>query len=101
MRLEPAVPEKVLAAIRAPFLEAGATRLDAPVLQPLGLLLDLAGEALRERLLVVQGDGGEELALRPDFTIPAAWMVDEMESRITCNIERKSASAKPVSGTHA
>jgi ATP phosphoribosyltransferase regulatory subunit len=71
MRLEPPVPEKALAAIRAPFLEASPTPLDAPVLQPLGLLLDQAGEALRERLFVVQGDTGQELALRPDFTIPA------------------------------
>jgi ATP phosphoribosyltransferase regulatory subunit len=64
-------PSAVLAAVRAPFIEAEATTLDAPILQPLGLLLDLAGEALRERLFVVQGEGGEEAALRPDFTIPA------------------------------
>jgi len=42
------------------------------VLQPLGLILDLAGEAMRERLILVQADGGAEAALRPDFTIPAA-----------------------------
>lgn len=72
MRLEPAIPPKALAAIRAPFLEAGAAATDAPVLQPLALLLDLAGEAMRSRLFVVQGDGGEEAALRPDFTIPIA-----------------------------
>jgi ATP phosphoribosyltransferase regulatory subunit len=71
VRLESPIPEKALAAIRAPFAEAGATPIDPPVLQPLGLLLDLAGEALRERLFVVQADGGEEAALRPDFTIPA------------------------------
>ncbi len=70
MRLEAAVPEAVLAAIRAPFLESPAEPLDAPVLQPLGLLLDLAGETLRERLFVVQGDG-PEACLRPDFTLPA------------------------------
>jgi len=40
------------------------------VLQPLALLLDLAGEAMRARLLVVQGEGEEESCLRPDFTIP-------------------------------
>jgi ATP phosphoribosyltransferase regulatory subunit len=34
-------------------------------------LLELAGETLRERLFVLQGDGGEEACLRPDFTIPA------------------------------
>jgi ATP phosphoribosyltransferase regulatory subunit len=40
------------------------------VLQPLSLLLDLAGEAMRARLFVVQGEGAEEQALRPDFTVP-------------------------------
>jgi len=70
MRPETPIPADALAAIRAPFASAGATPTDAPVLQPLALLLDLAGEALRSRLFVVQGDGGEEAALRTDFTIP-------------------------------
>lgn len=70
MRLEAPVPASVLAAIEAPFLETPTTTLDAPLLQPLGLLLDLAGETLRERLFVVQGDG-PEACLRPDFTLPA------------------------------
>lgn len=61
-----------LAAIRAPFGEAGATAVEVPVLQPLALLLELSGEAMRPRLFVVQAEGGEELALRPDFTIPVA-----------------------------
>jgi ATP phosphoribosyltransferase regulatory subunit len=72
MRLEPAIPPAALAAIRAPFEGAGAVSLDVPVLQPLALLLDLAGEAMRPRLFVVQSEGGEEAALRPDFTIPIA-----------------------------
>jgi ATP phosphoribosyltransferase regulatory subunit len=72
MILEPPVPPDRLAAIRAPFLAADAGLVDAPVIQPLGLLLDLAGEAMRARLFVVQGEGGEEACLRPDFTIPLA-----------------------------
>jgi ATP phosphoribosyltransferase regulatory subunit len=72
MRLEPPVPLAALAAIRAPLAEAGATQVEVPVLQPLALLLDLTGEAMRPRLFVVQAEGGEELALRPDFTIPVA-----------------------------
>lgn len=72
MRLEPSLPAEVLAAIRAPFAGAGAVLTDAPVLQPLGLLLDLAGEAMRARLFVVSGDGGEEACLRPDFTVAIA-----------------------------
>lgn len=72
MRLEPPVAPKALAAIRAPFAAAGAVPIDVPVLQPLSLLLDLAGEAMRARLFVVQGEGLSEAALRPDFTIPVA-----------------------------
>jgi len=67
---EPAVPAAALAAIRAPFEALGAETVDAPILQPLGLLLDLAGEAMRARLFVVQATGGEETCLRPDFTVP-------------------------------
>ncbi|HEX2560083.1 ATP phosphoribosyltransferase regulatory subunit [Phenylobacterium sp.] len=72
MRAEPRVPAQALAAIRAPFIEAGAERVDPPILQPLSLLLELAGEALRARLFVVQSEGGEEACLRPDFTVPVA-----------------------------
>ncbi|MBV9993585.1 MAG: ATP phosphoribosyltransferase regulatory subunit [Caulobacteraceae bacterium] len=72
MRVEPPIPAEALAAIRAPFAAMDAHTLDPPVLQPLGLILDLAGEAMRERLILVQADGGAEAALRPDFTIPAA-----------------------------
>ena len=72
MRVEPPVPAEVLAAVRAPFGEMGANAIDPPTAQPLGLILDLSGEAMRERLILVQADGGAEAALRPDFTIPAA-----------------------------
>ena len=72
IRLEPAVPDGILAAIRSPFLELGAAAIDTPVLQPLSLLLDLSGEAMRPRLFVVQADGADEACLRPDFTIGVA-----------------------------
>lgn len=72
MRAEPSVPAEALAAIRAPFAAAGAEAVDPPILQPLGALLDLAGEALRARLFVVQAEGGVEACLRPDFTVPVA-----------------------------
>jgi ATP phosphoribosyltransferase regulatory subunit len=72
VNLEPPIPAEVLAAVRAPFAGLGATPIDPPVMQPLGLILDLSGEAMRERLILVQADGGDEAALRPDFTIPAA-----------------------------
>jgi ATP phosphoribosyltransferase regulatory subunit len=72
MSLEPPIPPEAMAAVRAPFAALGATRIDVPVMQPLGLLLDLAGEAMRSRLFVVQGEAGAgaEACLRADFTIP-------------------------------
>ena len=72
MRLERAIPAPALEAIRAPLAVAGAVLTDAPVMQPLGLLLDLTGESMRARLFVVSGDGGEEACLRPDFTVAIA-----------------------------
>ena len=70
--VEPPVPQGVLAAVRAPLIAFAPTVATSPVLQPLGKLLDLAGEALRTRLFVVEQDGGEAMALRPDFTIAVA-----------------------------
>ena len=72
MRIEPAVPADVLAAIRAALATAGAQPVDAPIVQPLNLLLDLAGEAMRARLFIVQAEGGPETCLRPDFTVAVA-----------------------------
>ncbi len=72
MRIEPPLPPQVLAKVRAPFEALGATAIDPPVAQPLSLILDLSGEAMRERLILVQADGSAEAALRPDFTIAAA-----------------------------
>ena len=67
---EAAAPAEVLAAVRAPFAGLKATAIDPPVIQPLSLLLDLAGETMRARLYIVQGEGDAEACLRPDFTIP-------------------------------
>lgn len=72
MRVEPRIPEAALAPIREALAAAVAERVDAPILQPLGLYLDLAGEAMRARLFVVQAEGGAEHCLRPDFTVAVA-----------------------------
>ena len=69
---EHTLPPERLAAIRAPFEAFGGAWTDAAVLQPLSLLLDLAGEAMRARLFTVSGEGAGELCLRFDFTIPIA-----------------------------
>jgi ATP phosphoribosyltransferase regulatory subunit len=72
MRIEQPIPAEILAAIRAPFEAEPATPIDTPVVQPLNLFLDLAGEAMRARLFVVQAEGREEACLRPELTIPVA-----------------------------
>lgn len=69
MRLEPPVPAPILAEMRTALEAVGAERVEAPLLQPLNLLLDLAGEAMRARLLVVQSEGSADCCLRPDFTV--------------------------------
>lgn len=73
---EARVPLPVWGRIRTPFVEfcerSGGRWVEPPLLQPLARLLDFAGEGLRARLFVVQGEAGEELCLRPDFTLPVA-----------------------------
>lgn len=71
MTAEPPPPASVLEAMRAPLL-GGAERVSPPVLQPLGLLLDLLGESMRARLFAVEGQGVEDACLRPDFTVAVA-----------------------------
>ena len=55
------------------FQDGGAVPLDLPLLYPGEELLNLYGEDLRTRAFV-HGDAerGEELCLRPDFTVPVA-----------------------------
>ena len=72
MRCEPPVPTEVLDAIRAPLAALAAEAIDPPVIQPLNVMLDLAGEAMRARLFIVQDEGGREACLRPDFTVAVA-----------------------------
>lgn len=71
MRAEPSLSAEALAAFRA-VLANGAAPIDCPILQPLSLLLDVAGEAMRARLFIVQAEGGVESCLRPDFTVAVA-----------------------------
>ena len=48
----------------------GYHRADPPLLIAADLVLDLAGEGLGRRLFITSDDDGNELCLRPDFTIP-------------------------------
>ena len=56
---------RLLAAMQA----AGAQAVEAEILQPAGILLDLYGEDIRARAYVTQ-DAEGEMMLRPDFTVP-------------------------------
>ena len=98
--LEPSASQAALAAIRAPFLTREASPIDVPVMQPLSLLLDLSGEAMRSRLFVVQADGIDEACLRPDFTIPVALahMASGAGSAAYCYEGKAFVVAPPGSG---
>ena len=52
------------------FLEAGFVRIEPPVLQPAAAFLDMSGEEIRGRLYLTTDPSGEELCLRPEYTIP-------------------------------
>ncbi|KQT54842.1 ATP phosphoribosyltransferase regulatory subunit [Aureimonas sp. Leaf454] len=63
----PAGPDAALTRL---FAARGAAIVTVPILQPADPYLDTAGEALRRRIFLTRGEGGEQLCLRPDFTIP-------------------------------
>lgn len=56
--------------LTALFEKAGAKRVDTPVIQPAAPFLDMAGEDLRRRIFLTESETGENLCLRPEFTIP-------------------------------
>lgn len=53
------------------FVQAGYARAETQLLQPIDVFLDLSGEDIRRRLYLTQDGLGNELCLRPEFTIPA------------------------------
>ena len=69
---DPAVPNARSAAERAfeHFLAAGFQRIEPPILQPASIFLDMSGEEIRGRLFLTADATGEELCLRPEYTIP-------------------------------
>jgi ATP phosphoribosyltransferase regulatory subunit len=54
----------------AAFIDAGAQPVEAAILQPAEVLLDLYGEDIRARAYVTQDPLRGEMMLRPDFTVP-------------------------------
>ncbi|MCX8508693.1 MAG: ATP phosphoribosyltransferase regulatory subunit, partial [Rhodobacteraceae bacterium] len=58
----------------AAFLKAGAMPVEADILQPAEVLLDLYGEDIRARAYVTSDPLQGEMMLRPDFTVPVVQM---------------------------
>lgn len=56
------------------FRRAGATPVEADILQPAETLLDLYGEDIRARAYVTADPLRGEMMLRPDFTVPVVQM---------------------------
>jgi ATP phosphoribosyltransferase regulatory subunit len=57
-------------ALIALFEREGYARVEPPILQPAEIFLDLSGEDIRRRMFVTQNSAGDELCLRPEYTIP-------------------------------
>jgi ATP phosphoribosyltransferase regulatory subunit len=52
------------------FLAAGFVRMEPPILHPAAIFLDMSGEEIRGRLFLTNSAAGDELCLRPEYTIP-------------------------------
>jgi ATP phosphoribosyltransferase regulatory subunit len=59
-------------ALLTTYERAGYARTSPGILQPAEPFLDLSGEDIRGRMFLTSGRSGEELCLRPDFTIPVS-----------------------------
>lgn len=60
--------------LMAAFRDAGALPVEADILQPAEVLLDLYGEDIRARAYVTTDPLRGEMMLRPDFTVPVVQM---------------------------
>jgi len=65
------------------YEKAGYTRARPGILQLAEPFLDLSGEDIRARMFLTSGRSGEELCLRPDFTIPVSrdYLTSEVAGR--------------------
>ncbi|MCL5777130.1 ATP phosphoribosyltransferase regulatory subunit [Limibaculum sp. FT325] len=62
--------ERALGGLARLFTGAGYEAVSPPHLFPADLMLDLYGEDIRARAFLFPGGGGDEVCLRPDFTVP-------------------------------
>jgi ATP phosphoribosyltransferase regulatory subunit len=76
--LTPALPDsrvETLVSARSlvsTYEQAGYAHAHPAILQPAEPFLDLSGEDIRARMFLTAGRSGDELCLRPDFTIPVS-----------------------------
>lgn len=54
------------------FAREGYRRVEPSILQPVDAFLDLSGEDIRRHMFLTQDSDGNELCLRPDYTIPVS-----------------------------
>ena len=74
-KAQPEPPAETLVSAQslvATYERAGYARAHPAILQPAEPFLDLSGEDIRARMFLTAGRAGEELCLRPDFTIPVS-----------------------------
>jgi ATP phosphoribosyltransferase regulatory subunit len=74
-KAQPELPAETLVSAQslvAAYERAGYARAHPAILQPAEPFLDLSGEDIRARMFLTAGRAGEELCLRPDFTIPVS-----------------------------
>src|SRR6201989_2221239 len=68
----PRQPDQRANALIASYDAAGYARVEPAILQPAEPFLDLSGEDIRRRMLILTDAASNELCLRPDLTIPVA-----------------------------
>jgi ATP phosphoribosyltransferase regulatory subunit len=83
------MPAAIANAIRAALSPPGVQLLEPRALVDAALILELAGETLRPRLVFASAPDGRDLCLRPDLTVPTAISILERESE-------DGVSAKPA-----
>jgi ATP phosphoribosyltransferase regulatory subunit len=63
-------PAQASDALLALFERDGYARVEPSILQSADVFLELSGEDMRRRMFVTQDAAGQELCLRPEYTIP-------------------------------
>ena len=86
------VGTKALQAFDTLFERYQCERIETDILQQADPFLETAGEDLRRRMFITAGAAGEEMCLRPDFTIPVC--LSHLQSEI--DLPRRYGYLGPV-----